>query len=103
MPFTAEDCFVLGNIAYVNGDYYHTIIWMKQALETVMELNDRTISRATLLDYLSFSYYKVGLSFLCVISHIIDHAEKNYVENICDRQILCEICAYLRQSNDRTI
>lgn len=51
---------MLGNIAYNNGDYYHTIIWMKQALDTTLEEQVETVDRPTLLDYLSFSFYKVS-------------------------------------------
>ncbi|XP_023785820.1 prolyl 4-hydroxylase subunit alpha-1 [Cyanistes caeruleus] len=30
---TAEDCFELGKIAYTEADYYHTELWMEQALK----------------------------------------------------------------------
>ncbi len=34
-PLTAHDCFELGRQTYNNGDYYHTNIWMEQALRCV--------------------------------------------------------------------
>ena len=32
---TAHDCFEIGRQTYNNGDYYHTNIWMEEALRLV--------------------------------------------------------------------
>ncbi|KAJ6657751.1 hypothetical protein lerEdw1_001938, partial [Lerista edwardsae] len=58
---TAEDCFELGKIAYTEADYYHTELWMEQALK---QLDDGEISSAidkvSVLDYLSYAVYQQG-------------------------------------------
>lgn len=58
--FTANDCFELGRIAYNDGDYYHTILWMQEALALVEKESPPTIFKSVLLDYLSYSTYMVG-------------------------------------------
>ncbi|ESO05885.1 hypothetical protein HELRODRAFT_93833 [Helobdella robusta] len=55
---TAQDCFMLGSIAYKGNDFYHTIIWMSEALR--MSKDDPSIDNSTLLDYLAYSYYMQG-------------------------------------------
>jgi len=57
---SAEDCFRLGSVAYNKQDYYHTILWMEEALNKVEEEKEATIDRPTLLDYLSYSVYMKG-------------------------------------------
>jgi len=52
---SADDCFDLGRISYNQQDYYHTVLWMQQALSQWNEEHTKTIDKATLLDYLSFS------------------------------------------------
>lgn len=58
---TAEDCFELGKIAYTEADYYHTELWMEQALK---QLDDGEISsvidKVSVLDYLSYAVYQQG-------------------------------------------
>ncbi|XP_042313478.1 prolyl 4-hydroxylase subunit alpha-1 isoform X5 [Sceloporus undulatus] len=58
---TAEDCFELGKIAYTEADYYHTELWMEQALK---QLDDGEVSssidRVSVLDYLSYAVYQQG-------------------------------------------
>ncbi|XP_034722042.1 prolyl 4-hydroxylase subunit alpha-1-like, partial [Etheostoma cragini] len=66
---TVEDCFDLGKAAYSEADYYHTQLWMTQALK----LLDRggvavdavagdavAVDAVTILDYLSYSVYQQG-------------------------------------------
>lgn len=58
---TADDCFDLGKVAYSEADYYHTELWMVQALRQL----DRgepsgTVDVVTILDYLSYSVYQQG-------------------------------------------
>ena len=57
---TAEDCFQLGKVAYNNEDFYHAIKWFDQALRVDDLETNKTISRHVLLDYLSFSLFKVS-------------------------------------------
>ncbi|XP_013878797.1 prolyl 4-hydroxylase subunit alpha-1 isoform X2 [Austrofundulus limnaeus] len=58
---TVEDCFDLGKVAYSEVDYYHTELWMAQALKQL----DRgetsgTVDAVSILDYLSYSVYQQG-------------------------------------------
>lgn len=57
---TAEDCFDMGKIAYNDGDYYHTVLWMQQALKQIDEGEDTAISKSDVLDYLSYSVFQLG-------------------------------------------
>uniref|UniRef100_UPI00015A5AB6 prolyl 4-hydroxylase subunit alpha-1a precursor n=1 Tax=Danio rerio TaxID=7955 RepID=UPI00015A5AB6 len=57
---TVEDCFELGKIAYSDADYYHTELWMAQALKQLDEGEESSVEIATALDYLSYSVYQQG-------------------------------------------
>jgi prolyl 4-hydroxylase len=64
---TSSDCFELGRQSYLNSDYYHTLLWMQEALKRLTaELNNRssevvtTTTRADILEYLAFSTFKEG-------------------------------------------
>lgn len=57
---TVEDCFELGKIAYTDSDYYHTELWMAQALRQLDQGEESSIDAVTLLDYLSYSVYQQG-------------------------------------------
>lgn len=60
---SSDDCFELGRQSYVNHDYYHTVLWMNEAMSKMMEEpNNRTLpfSKADVLEYLAFSTYKQG-------------------------------------------
>lgn len=57
---TVEDCFELGKIAYSEADYYHTELWMTQALRQLDEGEESNIDAVTILDYLSYSVYQQG-------------------------------------------
>ncbi|KAM6956866.1 prolyl 4-hydroxylase subunit alpha-1-like [Aplochiton taeniatus] len=59
-PMTVEDCYELGKIAYSDVDYYHTELWMAQALRQLDEGEESPIDRVTLLDYVSYSVYQQG-------------------------------------------
>lgn len=39
-------------------DYYHTLLWMQEALERAEE--DESISESEILEYLAFALYKQG-------------------------------------------
>lgn len=64
MPYkstlTVEDCFELGKIAYSEADYYHTELWMAQALRQLDAGEASNIEAVTILDYLSYSVYQQG-------------------------------------------
>jgi prolyl 4-hydroxylase len=87
---TAEDCFQLGSVAYNKQDYYHTILWMEEALRTEEEESVKTVDRSTLLDYLSYSVYMQGnvrralnltIDWLKIEpDHIRAHNNKQYFE-----------------------
>ncbi|XP_054654994.1 prolyl 4-hydroxylase subunit alpha-1-like [Dunckerocampus dactyliophorus] len=57
---TAEDCYELGKIAYTDVDYYHTELWMAQALKQLDEEEESTVDKVTVLDYLSYAIYQQG-------------------------------------------
>ncbi|XP_060943078.1 prolyl 4-hydroxylase subunit alpha-1b isoform X2 [Limanda limanda] len=57
---TVEDCYELGKIAYSDVDYYHTELWMAQALRQLDEGEESTLDSVTVLDYLSYSIYQQG-------------------------------------------
>ncbi|KAL4640976.1 prolyl 4-hydroxylase subunit alpha-1-like isoform X1 [Arapaima gigas] len=57
---TAEDCFELGKIAYTETDYFHTELWMAQALKQLDEGEESTVDKVTVLDYLSYAIYQQG-------------------------------------------
>ncbi|XP_064172845.1 prolyl 4-hydroxylase subunit alpha-1-like isoform X3 [Anguilla rostrata] len=59
-PMTVEDCFELGKVAYTESDYYHTQLWMSQALRQLEDGEESSINKATILDYLSYSLYQQG-------------------------------------------
>lgn len=64
---TAADCYELGRIAYNSDDYYHTILWMEEAMIRYDKEKDKTITKDTLLDYLSFATYKQGNARLALV------------------------------------
>ncbi|XP_034008336.1 prolyl 4-hydroxylase subunit alpha-1-like [Trematomus bernacchii] len=57
---TVEDCYELGKIAYSDVDYYHTELWMSQALKQLEHGEESNIDKVTVLDYLSYSIYQQG-------------------------------------------
>uniref|UniRef100_A0A8C9XG65 Prolyl 4-hydroxylase subunit alpha-1 n=1 Tax=Sander lucioperca TaxID=283035 RepID=A0A8C9XG65_SANLU len=54
------DCYELGKIAYSDVDYYHTELWMAQALKQLEQGEESTLDKVTVLDYLSYSIYQQG-------------------------------------------
>ncbi|CAF4694094.1 unnamed protein product [Rotaria sp. Silwood1] len=58
---TALECYDLGRIAYTNGDYYHTLMWMQEALDHLdKETNNTSLSKVDILDHLAFATSKQG-------------------------------------------
>ncbi|XP_032885765.1 prolyl 4-hydroxylase subunit alpha-2 isoform X3 [Amblyraja radiata] len=60
VSLTVDDCFELGKVAYNDGDYYHTILWMEQTLKQMEEGEPGAVTKAEALDYLSYSVYQMG-------------------------------------------
>ncbi|KAM6898281.1 prolyl 4-hydroxylase subunit alpha-1-like [Lycodopsis pacificus] len=58
---TVDDCYDLGKVAYSEADYYHTELWMLQALRQLDEgETSGSVDAVTVLDYLSYSVYQQG-------------------------------------------
>ncbi|XP_011306837.1 prolyl 4-hydroxylase subunit alpha-1 [Fopius arisanus] len=58
---SAGDCFELGRQSYNNGDYYHTVLWMQEAMNRLQdEQNRTTTSKPDVLEYLAYSTYMQG-------------------------------------------
>ncbi|XP_056152865.1 prolyl 4-hydroxylase subunit alpha-1a isoform X1 [Lampris incognitus] len=58
---TVDDCYDLGKIAYSEADYYHTELWMGQAIKQLAQGEESTtVDTVTILDYLSYSVYQQG-------------------------------------------
>ncbi|XP_046405340.1 prolyl 4-hydroxylase subunit alpha-1 [Ischnura elegans] len=57
---TAGGCFELGRQSYNNGDFYHTVLWMTEALQRYEEERNKTTVKADILEYLAFSMYQQG-------------------------------------------
>lgn len=63
---TANDCFELGRQSYLNMDYYHTALWMREAMDRLTLDANQTMStsKADILEYLAFSIYRQGMCHL---------------------------------------
>jgi len=89
---SSDDCFELGRQSYVNHDYYHTVLWMNEAMARMLEEptnHTQSFTKADILEYLAFSTYKegesksessFGLLFICSQSAWV-HSKKNYCLN----------------------
>ncbi len=61
ISLTANDCFELGRQAYVNDDYYHTVLWMQEAIDRLdKEESVNPSDRVAILEYLAFATYRRG-------------------------------------------
>ncbi|XP_039349005.1 prolyl 4-hydroxylase subunit alpha-3 [Mauremys reevesii] len=64
-PLSADDCFLVGKVAYDMADYYHSIAWLEEAVSLFRvsygEWNTEDEgSLEDALDHLAFSYFKAG-------------------------------------------
>ncbi|XP_034033887.1 prolyl 4-hydroxylase subunit alpha-2-like isoform X2 [Thalassophryne amazonica] len=57
---TVDDCFDMGKTAYNEADYYHAVLWMQQSLKQLDAGEEAEVSKADILDYLSYSVYQMG-------------------------------------------
>lgn len=58
--FLAIDCFEIGRLSYNNEDYYHTLLWMQEAMDRSKQEESPTATEADILEYLAFALYKQG-------------------------------------------
>ncbi|KAI6242530.1 Procollagen-proline 4-dioxygenase [Aphelenchoides fujianensis] len=58
--FSASDCFEVGRLAFNNEDYYHTLLWMDEAMERSKRENPLTAAEAGILEHLALALYKQG-------------------------------------------
>ncbi|XP_061782616.1 prolyl 4-hydroxylase subunit alpha-1-like isoform X2 [Nerophis lumbriciformis] len=60
-PLTADDCYDLAMVAYQENDFYHTELWMSQALRQLDQGEPPgAVDAVTVLDYLSYALYQQG-------------------------------------------
>ncbi|CAD5215722.1 unnamed protein product [Bursaphelenchus okinawaensis] len=59
-PMSALEVFEVGRISYNAEDYYHTLMWMEEALELAKKEDPPTIGEHDILEYLAFAYFKQG-------------------------------------------
>ncbi|MEQ2265944.1 hypothetical protein XENORESO_015139 [Xenotaenia resolanae] len=57
---TVDDCFDMGKTAYNDADYYHAVLWFQQALKQLDDGEESVVTKAEILDYLSYSVYQMG-------------------------------------------
>jgi len=51
----------LGRVAYANGDFYHTLMWMQEALDHFdKEINNTSINKIDILDHLAYATSQVN-------------------------------------------
>lgn len=56
----ALECFDLGRVAYTNGDFYHTLMWMQEALDHLKtEKSPISINKIEILDHLAYATSQV--------------------------------------------
>lgn len=56
----ALECFDLGRVAYTNGDFYHTLMWMQEALDHLKtEKKPMSINKIDILDHLAYATSQV--------------------------------------------
>lgn len=60
LELSAGDCFELGRHAYTSGDHYHTVLWMREAMDRLSQESVGTAETHEILEYLAFSTYQEG-------------------------------------------
>lgn len=81
---TVDDCFDLGRVAYSEADYYHTELWMAQALRQLDEgETSAEVESVNILDYLSFSVYQQG-----ALKSALDYTRRLLLLGQCQRAAL---------------
>ncbi|CAF3704453.1 unnamed protein product [Rotaria socialis] len=96
---TAVECYDLGRIAYTNKDFYHTLMWMQEALDQLeKEENKTSVNKVDILDHLAYATSQQGnlehaLAVTEEILNIVpDHVRarnnKEYYEDLIRNQTL---------------
>ncbi|XP_024118999.2 prolyl 4-hydroxylase subunit alpha-1-like, partial [Oryzias melastigma] len=85
---TVEDCYELGKVAYTEADYYHTELWMAQALRQLEEGEESPLDKVTVLDYLSYAIYQQG-----ELERALDYTKKllQLGESVIQTKLFCSI------------
>jgi hypothetical protein len=52
----ADECYAIGRVAYANGDFYHTLMWMQEALDRFEYV---FISKIDILDIFANATFQV--------------------------------------------
>ena len=89
------DCYHIGRTAYFKQDYYHTVLWMREAYRQIIENNlelDETQKsyEFTVLDHLSYSLSQLGFKKLSYrmnaqANAVIDRNPSLHDEDTIDR------------------
>ncbi len=59
------ECYDIGRVAYANKDFYHTLMWMQEALDRFdQENNDSSLSKIDILDHLANATSQVNDSII---------------------------------------
>jgi len=58
--FLAGDCFELGRQSYNGHDFYHTELWMNEALTRHEQERSNSTVRWEILEYLAYSTFMQG-------------------------------------------
>ena len=57
---SAFECYDLGRVAYTNADFYHTLMWMQEALaHLATESKNNSMNRIDILDHLAYATSQV--------------------------------------------
>lgn len=99
---SASDCFELGRQSYHNRDYYHTVLWMQEAMDRLQEeQNVTTTSKPDILEYLAFSTYMQGSDskLYCALYHTRGNILKESAFLAANKQIYLCFCFYRRSGN----
>ncbi|XP_013402647.1 prolyl 4-hydroxylase subunit alpha-2 [Lingula anatina] len=57
---SAEDCFLIGRHAYLEGAWHHVVSWMLQALEEYQREDNKTADKVDILDHLVYTLVQQG-------------------------------------------
>ncbi|KAL4647793.1 prolyl 4-hydroxylase subunit alpha-3-like [Arapaima gigas] len=92
--FSADDCFLMGKVAYQLEDHYHSVQWLEEAARLFrregggwIPENEATLEDA--LDYLAFSHFKTGNVF-----HALSLSKELLLYNPWNRRVLQNVEKY---------
>lgn len=89
VPLSGDDCFLVGKVAYDQGDYYHSVPWLEQSVHLFRGHSWSPENQGTLedaLDHLAFSHFKTGnVSYALSLSQELLHHDpvnKRVLQNV---------------------